>query len=119
MYIRDNIAYKRHYALESATVEALWVSVQTVQGKVLLCSCYRPPNRTDFWDDFDAIIDLVKQSNIYQYMFILGDLNADLNTTSGNKLKRLCLDHNLQYMINEPTRIRSSSQTTSRSDSYE
>ena len=111
MYIRDNIAYKRHYEFESAVVEALWVSVQTIQGKVLLCCCYRPPNRTDFWDDFDTIIDLVKQSNTYQYMFILGDLNADLSTTSGNKLKRLCLDHNLQYMINEPTRIPSSSQT--------
>ena len=111
MYIRDNVAYKRHYEFESAVVEALWVSVQTIQGKVLLCCCYRPPNRTDFWDDFDAIIDLVKQSNTYQYMFILGDLNADISTTSGNKLKRLCLDHNLQYMINEPTRITSSSQT--------
>ena len=87
MYIRENIAYKRHYEFESALVEALWVSVQTIQRKVLLCSCYRPPNRTDFWDDFDAIVDHVKQSNTYQYMFILGDLNVDLSSTSGNKLK--------------------------------
>ena len=48
MYIRDNIAYKRHYEFESAVAEALWVSVLTIQGKVLLCCCYRPPNRTDF-----------------------------------------------------------------------
>ena len=33
----------------------------------------------------------MKQSNTYQYMFVLGDLNADLSTTSGNKLKQLCL----------------------------
>ena len=65
----------------------------------------------DLCDEFDVIIDHVKQSNIYQYIFILRHLNADLSTTSGNKLKRLCLDHNLQHMINEPTRITSSSQT--------
>ena len=111
MFIRDNIAYKSHNEFESALVEALWVSVLTIQGKVLLCCCHRPPNRTDFWDEFDVIIGHVKQSNTYHYMFILVDLNADLSTTSGNKLKWLCLDHNLQYMINEPTRITSSSQT--------
>ena len=73
IYIRDNFAYKRHYEFESALVEALWVSVQIIQEKVLLCCYYKPPNRTDFWDEFDVIIDHVK----HQYMFILGDLNAD------------------------------------------
>ena len=44
-------------------------------------------------------------------MFVLGDLNADPKTNNGNKLIQLCLEHNLQYLINEPTRITATSQT--------
>ena len=65
----------------------------------MICCCYRPPNKTDFWDEFDTVIDQVKQSNNYRYMFILGDLNADPKTNNGNKLIQLCLEHNLNYNI--------------------
>ena len=44
-------------------------------------------------------------------MFVLGDLNADLKTCNGNKLTQLCYEHNLQYLVNEPTRITTTSQT--------
>ena len=44
-------------------------------------------------------------------MFVRGDLNADPKTNNGNKLIQLCLEQNLQYLINEPTRITATSQT--------
>ena len=41
----------------------------------------------------------------------MGDLNADLKSGQGRKLMELCLDHNLHYLINVPTRITDASQT--------
>ena len=111
IYVKSNIVFKRHFEFESPSIEAIWISVQTLQGKIMICCCYRPPNKTDFWDEFDTVIDQVKQSDNYRYMFVLGDLNADPKTNNGNKLIQLCLEHNLQYLINEPTRITATSQT--------
>ena len=111
VYIRDNIAYKRLYEFDSPSLEALWLSINTIEGKVLFCCCYRPPDRNDFWMDFDNTLENIKQSNNYKYMFILGDLNADFNSSNGRKLLQLCNDNNLHYLVNEPTRITANSQT--------
>ena len=111
MYIRDNIAYKRLYEFETPDLEALWISIQTIEGKILLCSCYRPPGKLEFWSSFDTVIDNIKQSGLYNYMFILGDLNADFGTRNGNKLIQLCNEQNFQCLVHEPTRITTHSQT--------
>ena len=76
-----------------------------LQGRMFICCCYCPPIKTGFCDEFNTIIDLVKQFNNYQYMFILGDLSTDSKTNNNDKLIQLCLEDNLQYLINEPTRI--------------
>ena len=110
VYVKSNIVFKRHFEFESPSIVAIWISVQTLQGKIMICCCYHPPNKTDFWDEFDTVIDQVKQSDNYGYMFVLDDLNADPKTNNGNKLIQLCLEHNLQYLINEPTRITATSQ---------
>ena len=109
--VKSNIVFKRHFEFESPSIEGIWISVQTLQAKIMTCCCHRPPNKTDFWDEFDTVKDQVKQSNNYQYLFILGDLNADPKTNNGNTLTQLCLEHNLQYLINEPTKITATSQT--------
>ena len=57
IYIRNNIAFKRLYQFESPALEALWLSIQTVEGTVLLYSCYRPPDRSGFWTEFDTILE--------------------------------------------------------------
>ena len=111
MYIKNNIAFKRMYEYEVDGVEAIWVSVLTTEGKILICNCYRPPDRNDFWDSFDLMIDTVKQANTYKYIFILGDINADLNSQQGNKLRQFCISNNLDFLIKEPTRITATTQT--------
>ena len=111
IYIKDNIAYKRLYDYEVDGIEAIWVSVQTSEGKILICNCYRPPDRNDFWDSFDAVIENIKQTNSYRYMYIIGDLNADFNSQQGNKLKQFCISNNFEYLIKEPTRITENTQT--------
>ena len=111
IFIRNSIVFKREYEFEVPGVEAVWVSVNTIEGKILIGSCYRPPDKNDFWAALDTVIDNIKQSNVFKYMFILGDLNADFNTNNGRKLIKLCNDQNLQYLIDEPTRVTSTSQT--------
>ena len=44
------------------------------------------------------ILFLIFIDDMPKYMFILGDLNADLKTCNGNKLTQLCYEHNLQYL---------------------
>jgi hypothetical protein len=111
IYIRNNVAYKRLHEFEVAGLEAIWVSINTIEGKILLCSCYRPPDKNEFWLAMDTVIDNIKQSNTYKYIFLLGDLNADLKTCNGTKLLHFCNEHNLQYLITEPTRLTATSQT--------
>ena len=48
VYVRENIAYKRLFNFEVAGVEAIWLSIHTIEGKILVCCCYRPPNRAGF-----------------------------------------------------------------------
>ena len=111
IYIKDSIAYKRLYEYEVDGIEAIWVSVQTSEGKILICNVYRPPDNNEFWDTFNIVIDNIKQSGRYMYMYITGDLNADFNTQQGNKLKQFCISNNFDYLVHEPTRITANSQT--------
>lgn len=111
IYVRENIAYKRLYEFEHPGIEAIWICVHTVQGKILVCSCYRPPNNGEFWQIFDTILDDIKLSDEYRYLYVLGDLNADLGTNNGKKMLQICNEQNLQYLISEPTRITPTTQT--------
>ena len=70
VYVRENIVYRRLFSLDVAGVEAIWLSIQTIEGKILVCCCYRPPNRADFWGEFDVMIDHVKQVNVVSYIFL-------------------------------------------------
>ena len=71
-------------------MEAIWVQLNAIEGKVLICSIYRPPDKAggsppvQFWDNFELVLDDVKASNV-KYIYILGDLNADLNTINGQR----------------------------------
>ena len=30
-------------------MEAIWLEIDTIDAKLLLCNVYRPPNNIDFW----------------------------------------------------------------------
>jgi hypothetical protein len=111
IYIKDSISYKRIYKYETPALEALWIQINTIEGKILLCCCYRPPDKIEFWDKFTSVVDDIKADQV-KYMFILGDINADFRTANGKRLVQMCTQQNLQYMINEPTRITESTSTT-------
>ena len=104
VFLRETLGFKRRTDLEIDGLEAIWLQLQTVEGKILLCICYRPPHFGDFWDLFSNSIDLVKEDKI-KYHFITGDLNADFNTQQGRKLENFCSSKNLTIHNFESTRI--------------
>lgn len=105
VYVREGIAFKRLCDLECQNIEHIWLQVCTLEGKLLICTVYRPPSFNDFWDVFDFNFEQTKQ--LYpevKYFLFLGDMNADFKTVNGSRLIDFCNDHNLSYIINEPTR---------------
>ena len=103
MFIRDSIPYKRIFKYDKPELETLWVQINTIEGKLLICCCYRPPDKSVFWSDFTNVLDDVKSD--INNILILGDLNADLPTFNGKKLKQMCFSQNMSFLIDEPTRI--------------
>ena len=112
VYVKEGLAVKRLVESESNNLEQIWLQVNTIEGKLFICTAYRPPNNLDFWETFDYNLEQIKyQYNNVKYYVVLGDLNCDLFDVNGKKMKDLCSLHNFSYMIDEPTRITSTSQT--------
>ena len=111
IYLSNNVRAKRRNDLESPSIETIWVECEVKGIKLLICNCYRPPNAgIDFWDALQSQLDRVKQGNLRQ-VIILGDLNADFNTTPGRYLNSLAQQNHLCLHINKPTRYSTSSST--------
>ena len=55
VYVKNNISFARKVEYEAEGIESIWLVVNTCQGQMLLCSAYRPPNDTQFWDIFLTI----------------------------------------------------------------
>ena len=51
MYIKENISYKRVYNYEKPNLEAMWVSINSIQGKILICCCYQQPDKREFREE--------------------------------------------------------------------
>jgi len=62
VYVKENITFKRKCQYENDNLEAIWIELNTIEGKILICTIYRPPNAVDFWDSFERNIELVKSN---------------------------------------------------------
>ena len=110
MFIKENLCYKRLIQYEHNDIEALWIQINSSQGKFIICCAYRPPHDTQFWDRISAVIDDIKLNHTSN-LLILGDLNADFQTPNGKKLKNFCTSQNFHILIDKPTRITANSST--------
>ena len=110
IYVKENLYYKRLYEYERDNIEAIWIQINSKQGKFLICSVYRPPTNNEFWEHFSSVIDDIKQIHTSNIV-IIGDLNADLNSGQGEKLRNLCLLQNMLFLVEEPTHITTHSAT--------
>ena len=73
VYIKNSIAFKRITTFEIDLIENIWIERSTLDGKLLICNVYRPPNFCDFLVHFRNNIDTVKchsLSKISSYLAI-------------------------------------------------
>ncbi len=104
-FISEHLGATRRRDLEHPDVENMFIEIRSKNNVFLLCICYRPPDMpTQFWDDFQAQIDVCKQGRINKIL-ITGDLNADPNSENGPLLQQFSLGNHMDIHINEPTRI--------------
>ena len=59
IFIKQNIFYKRLFKYENDKIEAIWVQLNTIEGQVLLCCCYRLPTNSEFWQCFNEVLNKV------------------------------------------------------------
>ena len=111
LYIQSNLSYVRRIEYERTDLESIWVSVNTCDGQVLLCTVYRPPSCFSFWEAFEENIDTIKSTPGAKHLVILGDLNADPGTVMGRNLQNICSTHNICCLIDKPTRYTATSQS--------
>ena len=116
VYVKECLSFVRKSQYESNLVEAIWLDIKTLQGKLLICCCYRPPAKPGspdpmlFWDSISSSLDSAFQDG-YKNIILLGDFNADPNTNQGRMLSNLCYNFNMFTHINRPTRITTTSAT--------
>ena len=86
--IKENILHKCVWNYEKPNIAAMWVRINSIQGKILIL-CYQSPDKGEFGDEFHNCLNYIKNDKI-RNVFILGELNADLATVNGRKLNYLC-----------------------------
>lgn len=111
IYVKNNIHSIRRIDLEDQYCENIWLEIRSLHKKFLVGLYYRPPNSSsEYWDAFESNIELVSDLNCD--LLVLGDFNQDMHqTNSNNHLKQIMSKFNLTNLINEPTRITSTSKT--------
>ena len=115
IYIRSTIEYKIRDDLKDDGLEFLCIEITKPKIKPFLISTwYRPPNSpVELFDKFHVILEKIESLNIEST--IVGDLNCNVaanNVDNNTKhLLDLCELYQYSQLIQEPTRITSSSST--------
>lgn len=108
LYLSEKLKYK--VIKLSDKIEQLWVSVSLPKTKIIIGVVYRPPDfsSTEFLDELDGSISYV--SSLCDNIICLGDVNIDL-LKSNLMFENFLNDLQLNQLIDEPTRITSSTAT--------
>ena len=115
MYIRDNILHSQRNDLTTDDLEMACIEVKLPYNKsFLVATWYRPPSsQIDLFDKWTLFLSKCDIEN--KELIIVGDLNCDVNKPLPNshtqRLKILCSLYQLKQLINEPTRVTSTSAT--------
>lgn len=123
IYVCDRIKSVHKVDHEVVGLELVWVEISVGNYRVMVGSCYRPPNqrvhdRQGFLSKFSDSINSVKQSSP-DAILVLGDFNDKCESWFDNhinsELKRDLLTlseaNNFFQLIDEPTRITDQSST--------
>ena len=109
MYIKRDIKYSvlPNITLHSS-IENLWISIKCNGVRYVIGSLYRPPDGTiSFLKDLELILSHMHSEA--DHVMFLGDLNVNLLNGDDKILLPLLESLGFSQIINEPTRITSSS----------
>ena len=117
IYCKDDLPIRRRTDLEPNNLELVLLELKTSNKRVIIGSCYRPPNMTadevrDFLSSFQVTLNLIF-SERPESLIILGDFNDKCITWDGThrdselgqRLYDLVTGNNLFQLIDEPTHI--------------
>ena len=113
VYVKSDYPCWQRSDLENDNLETLWLEIKPDNQKsFLLCYVYRPPNSPASWNtNFEESLEKAYLEN--KEVILLGDFNYnyDLNETTNSTWNALCNAHNLTQLVNQPTRVTSTSST--------
>ena len=108
-YIEDSLQVKSLPNIQNATLEMVWLEVLLGKDKIHFGCLYRPPKTLkDFWSTLEGRLEELLGQNL----ILMGDLNVnftDKTDSQYNHLNYLCHAHQLREIIQQPTRITSTS----------
>ena len=75
-YIHNSVNSNRLTCFKPADSEIMCLEIKCDNNKILLCSCYRPPNKSSnfFFDDVQNILD--SASSTFDTVIFIGDMNC-------------------------------------------
>ena len=109
-WVSQHLTYKRMLNLESADIELMAVEVRSQNNKVLFLVVYRTNEQLNFWENLQNCYDRSVLAG-YNYIILIGDLNADPATAHGDRLLSFVENNNLTKHVNESTNITGGSQS--------
>lgn len=110
IYVAEGLIAVHRPDLEVNLDESLWIEIRHKGEPYLICNIYRPPNTpVSFWPRLNVVIE--KALEFSNRIIIVGDLNEDQLNEQNHYLKDLLSMNNLENVIQEPTRITTSSAT--------
>lgn len=115
MFIRADIVFNMIADLNDDDLEAVWANILFPKSKPILVGvCYRPPEQRDF---LTTLEDMCSKHNefISGEVILTGDFNIDVSRCDHSMYKAfqdLCSNLILKQLIDRPTRITNSSNTT-------
>ena len=115
IYISETIPFSERNDLILNSLEMICIEIKKPHNKsFLVCAWYRPPNSsTNLFDDFETFLNSCDLEN--HELLIMGDLNCDISKFpldfNARKLQLLSSLYQLNQLIDEPTRVTSTSAT--------
>lgn len=111
-YVNSDIITVRRSEIEIHDIETMWLELQLLNTKIIVCVAYRPPNSSvEFWNKLSIELEYSRNIGGNTHTIIIGDLNAHTVSPAGKKLSEFCSANHLFIHNYSPTRIRPESAT--------
>ena len=110
IFVKSNIYFCVKPEFNSDEIEILWIEICISNMRAMVGVLYRPPqSNVSYWQKFENNIQPIIDLNIP--IFLGGDFNVDMLVSQSSHLGNILTRLNLVNVVQEPTRITSTSAT--------